>query len=435
MPRWLAILLPLTMLLGFRGSLRADVISLRTGERLIGKVLAEESTKIIFDSAGLGRLEIPRERIEKLELSAPAPSAAPQIAAPALTLGTNTPAEAHALATLLPWRPLPPDAKDDDWIQLKSGEWLKGRLKGMQDRKLDFISDELDDQEFDWKDIHQVRSLRMISVLFNDRQTVSGPVTITREQVTVEGLTPVVRPRTDLDSLTPGGQTELSLWSGKAAIGLTLRAGNSEQTDYTAQFTLERRTPGTRLSLDYIGNASSVDGVESANNHRVNAEFDLWLSRRFYLLLPAAEYLKDVFQNIDRRVTVGVGVGYDLIDRRNLNWNITAGPAYQKTWFHSVEPGVAEEKGAAALTFGSEFDWDITRRIEVILEYRGQYTSKEVGETTHHSVSTLSLELTRRLDLDVSFIWDRVTKPKPASDGTVPKQDDFRLVVGLGLDF
>jgi len=93
------------------------------------------------------------------------------------------------------------------------------------------------------------------------------------------------------------------------------------------------------------------------------------------------------------------------------------------------------KSGTAALVFGSRFDWDITRRIELILEYRGQYTSREVGETTHHSVSTLSLELTKRFNLDVSFVWDRITNPKVGSDLVQPKPDDFRLVVGLGVDF
>ena len=106
-----------------------------------------------------------------------------------------------------------------------------------------------------------------------------------------------------------------------------------------------------------------------------------------------------------------------------------------KGLFESVEAGEPTEKGTGAFVFGSRFDWDITRRIELLLEYRGQYTSREVGETTHHSVSTLSLELTKRFDLDVSFVWDRISNPKVASDGTEPKPDDVRLVIGLGIDF
>jgi Protein of unknown function, DUF481 len=97
--------------------------------------------------------------------------------------------------------------------------------------------------------------------------------------------------------------------------------------------------------------------------------------------------------------------------------------------------GEPTTRGEAALTFGSKFDWQITRRIELILEYRGQYTSREVGETFQHTVSTLSVELTKRFDLDVSFVWDRTQSPKPDSSGAVPRQDDYRLTLGLGVRF
>ena len=337
--------------------------------------------------------------------------------------------------SLLPALSWVPPADSFDWIQLKSGEWLKGRFKAMQERELEFDSDELDDLTFDWKDIRQVRSPRVIDVLSVTGVQVSGPVTITPEQVAVGGAEPRVFPRNQLQSLTPGGAKERNYWSGKATIGLSLRKGNTDSVDYNAQANLQRRTPATRLSLDYIGNVSSVGGVENANNNRVNTEFDLWLSRRFYLVLPSAEYYQDPFQNLAHRFTAGVGVGYDLILHPKLEWNITTGPAYQYAWFESTQPGEPTEKGTPALTFGSRFDWDITRRIELILEYRGQYTSKEVGETTHHAVSTLSLELTKRFDLDVSLTWDRINNPKVGSDGVQPQPDDVRLVVGLGLDF
>jgi hypothetical protein len=87
------------------------------------------------------------------------------------------------------------------------------------------------------------------------------------------------------------------------------------------------------------------------------------------------------------------------------------------------------------LTFGSLFKWDITRRIKWTTQYRGQYTSREVGDTTHHAVSTLSVDLNKRLTLDVSGIWDRISNPKVGADLVQPKPDDFSLVVGLGVHF
>ena len=332
----------------------------------------------------------------------------------------------------LSWVP-PQDSYD--WIQLNTGEWLKGRIKAMQERQIEFFSEKLSDVTFDWKDIRQLRSSRTIDVLFVNGKKVSGPVTVTPEQVTVGGAPPYVLPRDELQSLTPGGAKERDYWSADLSAGLTLQAGNTRAIQYNAQVGLQRRTPATRLSLDYIGNFSSVNDIESANNHRVNTEFDVWLSRRFYLVLPSAEYYKDPFQNLAHRVTAGGGAGYDLIDRPNLEWNITTGPAYQHAWFDSAEPDEPTEKAAAALTFGSRFKWNITPRIKWILQYRGQYTSREVGETTHHGVSTLSVDLNKRLTLDLSGIWDRISDPKVGADGIRPKPDDFSLVVGLGVHF
>ena len=322
-----------------------------------------------------------------------------------------------------------------DWIQLKSGEWLKGRVKAVQERELEFYSEELDDLTFDWKDIRQVRAHRILDLLTVTGEKLSGPVMVTPDQVTVGGAQPRVFSREEIQSLTPGGSKERDYWSGKVSLGLNLRTGNTKQVDYNASANLQRRTPETRFTLDYLGNLSSVDSMESANNHRVNSEFDYWLSQRFYLLLPSVEYYRDPFQNLAHRLTVGGGLGYDLIDHPNLEWNITTGPAYQYAWFDSSEPGEPTQKGTAALAFGSRFKWDIAYRTKLILEYRGQYTSREVGETTHHGVSTLTFELTKRFDLDVSFIWDRISNPRVGADGIQPKPDDFRLVVGLGVDF
>ncbi|MBL9136138.1 MAG: DUF481 domain-containing protein [Verrucomicrobiales bacterium] len=332
----------------------------------------------------------------------------------------------------LNWVP-PPDAFD--WIQLKTGEWLKGRIKAMQEREIEFYSEKLDDLTFDWKDIRQLRSPRDLSVLFVDGERITGPVSVTPDRVQIGGASPSDHPRDRLQSLTPGGSRERDHWSGDASIGLTLRAGNTEQYEYNAQAHLQRRTPATRLSVDYIGNLSRANGIESANNHRANVEFDLWLSKRFYLVLPTGEYYRDPFQNLDHRATGGVGVGYDLIDRPKVTWNVTTGPAFQHAWFVSTQPGEPDQKSAAALWFGSRFEWDITRRVELTAEYRGQYTSQQVGETTHHSVTTLSLDITERIDLDVSFVWDRISQPSIGEDGVQPKPDDFRLILGIGLDF
>jgi hypothetical protein len=397
----------------------ADTLWLPGGERLVGKILSETPEKVVFESQNLGKTEVLRERIEKIERdeTSPAPTAFPA--------ATNPPPE------FFPWT----ENDTFDWIQLKSGEWLKGRLKAMQDRKLEFDSEKLELLTFDWKDIRQARFPRGSELLFEKDGKLTGPVTVAQDRIVVGDVETRTFPRNELQSITPGGKKERDFWSGKVSLGASFRSGNTKSVDYNARASLQRRTPATRLSLDYIGNVSMIDNVESANNHRVNTEFDYWLSRRLYLILPQAEYFRDSFQNIAHRLTLGGGVGYDLVDRPGLEWNVSTGPAYQRTWSDSVQPGEPQARDAVALTFGTKFDWEISQRVDLILEYRGQYTRREVGESFHHGVATLEIELTKRLDLDVSFVWDGIQQPRPDSGGVVPKQDDFRLTVGLGVEF
>jgi hypothetical protein len=67
--------------------------------------------------------------------------------------------------------------------------------------------------------------------------------------------------------------------------------------------------------------------------------------------------------------------------------------------------------------------------------WQNRFTSKQAGEFTHHSVSTLEFAIKRHLNLDVSFIWDDLQNPERKSDGVIPQKSDLYLTVGLGVRF
>jgi hypothetical protein len=322
-----------------------------------------------------------------------------------------------------------------DWIQLKSGEWLKGRIKSLQEEKLEFDSAELDLMTFDWEDIHVLRSARPFRVLFDDRAMMLGPILVTTNSVLVGGPEPTDSARSNLLAIAPGARREIDNWSGEVSGGLTFRQGNTRQVEYNAHALIRRRTPATRFTLEYLGNFGKVDHETTANNHRITGEFDYFVSRRLFLVLPYMEYYRDSLQNLDHRFTVGAGVGYDLIKNRRVEWNVIGGPAYQRNWYSSVAPAEDREHGAAAMVLGTLLDVELTHRLDLTAEWRAQITREEVGETTHHSRASLEFEIKKHLDLDVSFIWDRISNPQPDAAGNVPAQDDFRLILGLGIDF
>ncbi len=159
------------------------------------------------------------------------------------------------------------------------------------------------------------------------------------------------------------------------------------------------------------------------------------MMRRLFVRVPDLEYFHDPLQNIQGRFTLGGSVGYDLIKTKRTEWDISAGPAYQFTRFNSVEVGQSDTSDSIALVLASYYDIELTRGIDFIFEYRGLMTGPNEGNNTQHTAVTLQFEIHKRLDLDVSFIWDRVQNPETQSDGTTPSPNDYRLVLGMGVNF
>jgi putative salt-induced outer membrane protein YdiY len=411
---------------------RADSLFLRGGEKLQGKVISVDAAKVVFESQTLGKLEITRDRIERIERDTPTP---PPSVAPTNTAIGNTAPAAPLTNQFLPWTSGPSAGEEFDWIQLKSGEWLKGRIKSMQEDKLEFDSEELDLLSFGWDDIRIARSPQLKSVRIENTKPMEGSLLVTPSEVQIITLTATnTYPRADLLAITPTGNRELDKWSGEISAGVSFRAGNTRETDISTHDTLLRRTPETRLSLDFLGNYGKVNGAQTEQNQRLIGQFDYFLSRRLYARVPDVEYFRDPLQNLAHRLTVGGGVGYDLLNTSRVEWNVTTGPAWQNNWFDSVPPGEASSASSLALVLSTRLDFQLTKRLDYILEYRGQLTSQKDGNNTHHMLSTLEFEIHKRLKLDLSFVWDRITSPQTESDGATPTPDDFRLITSLGID-
>jgi putative salt-induced outer membrane protein YdiY len=236
-------------------------------------------------------------------------------------------------------------------------------------------------------------------------------------------------------SISGGAKREVDNWSAKLSLGANFRAGNTEQVDYNGRAIARRTTARNRVNLDYIGNYSIISDVEQANNHRATANWDRFITERLYVSLLFGEYFRDPFSNIRDRATLGAGVGYQIKDTARTDWQASAGPAFQRTRSFDVTPGEPESESTPALVAGTKLGLELTKSIDLDYEYRFQITNKKSGSYNHHMLITFEFELTKRLDFEVSLVWDRIKNPRPDSEGNVPRSDDYRLEVGLGWDF
>lgn len=336
------------------------------------------------------------------------------------------------------WQPVAPDGlpEDFDWIRLSSGEWLKGEVIAMFDDTFEFDSDELGVLKFDFDDVREIRTARVVQVGFQGREPVVGRLEMAGETVRVIGD----GGEADIDrgtilSLIVGTPRERNYWSGQVNLGGNIRSGNTEQIDYTARFGTMRRTVNNRMTFDYVGSITRIDSEDTSNNHRANVGWDRFVSRRLFVNVASVEWYRDRFQNIADRWTVGAGLGYEIVDTPRSSWSVTGGPAWQSTAWDSVEIGDDDTSSSLALHIGTDFDFEITDSIDFYASYDALFADQESGTYSHHVDTGLEIDLIGDLDFNVSWIWDHIRDPRPLEDGTVPEQDDTRLVFGLGWSF
>jgi putative salt-induced outer membrane protein YdiY len=342
------------------------------------------------------------------------------------------PAEASALADDEAWRPPEPSEDGWDWARLDTDEWIKGELISMHKEIMLFDSDKFGEVEIDWEDVVDLRLVRPRVFRRIGRRTYAGMGEIrdgmlhvlTREGEEVEF------PASEVVSIVYTQEAELRNWRVRIGANLAARQGNTDQQDLTATASLRRETAFARWQTSYNGTFSRVDSDRTANNHRASTQLDSFVTRYFFVRFPGFEFYKDEFQNIEARYTPGAGLGYQPIDTRLVEFLATIGGAAQITQF---ENGGQDED--AAILFSSDLLFDLPRDIDLDFGYRLQLVVTDLDKTNHNTSAVMSFSVWDPIDLDVGAYWDRIERPERDGNGDRPESDDFRLTVGLSVEF
>ena len=350
---------------------------------------------------------------------------------------------------------IPPPDNEFDWIQLVSGEWLKGEIKAVYSNEIEFESDKLGDLKLDFDDIKRLRSAdsKKIKIVSDDHttQVLAGKLMIDNDSATLFAPEQEIElDRQDIIAITDDAERERDKWIGSIASGANVRSGNTKTSDVVTTAKLKRAAASTRFVINYRGNYSrsrtgGPDGSseDTADNQRLKSYFDWLYTSRYYWRILAFEYFRDPFSNIANQYSFGTGVGYVLIRNSQTEWLVDGGVGYQQVIYDQPPAVIDDSSGSVFGTVGTELEHELSDSTDFLFDYNARFLSEENGSYTHHMVTTLSFDLFKAFDLDVSLIWDRIEKPTPfestAEDGsteiTFPERDDYQVVVELAYDF
>ena len=332
----------------------------------------------------------------------------------------------------------PPElgAKGMDWVKLSSGEWLAGEIKGMRDVELEFESDKLDLLTLDWSDVAGLSSTAVRTYRFDQLGVFTGTAAMQEGQVAVRTTDGEVRrfPRESLLLIIAGEGSEWDYWSASASVGWVLRSGNTDQQDFNARAHVRRQTPTLRSDLNYTGNIGEVEDVRSVDNHNLTVNMDRLITKGFFITLGSVNWVRDPFQNIQSRTTIGAGAGYDIYRLPTFEWGVGVNAGYQATRYVSVQGNGDDSDDTFALIPSTRMEWDVTSDVELDAIYTAQIAMPETQNAFHHAETALSVDVWGDiLDVTLALIFDRVETPRTNEDGITPERNDFRTSFGLGV--
>lgn len=215
-----------------------------------------------------------------------------------------------------------------DEVLFKSGDRLTGKVEKVAGGKMTFASNVAGTLTLNMADIKTFATDEPIELALADGSLQKQKVAASDEgYVTVAGTAqPASLPIANIAKINP----DKPRWTGVVGVGATFVRGNTKSDTASVNVEDARRTENDRTSFGagyYFAkqrdNATRDDST-IADNWFLKGQYDYFFSQKFYGY-GNLRYEKDRIANLDARITPGLGVGYQWIERADLNFSTEAG--------------------------------------------------------------------------------------------------------------
>jgi putative salt-induced outer membrane protein YdiY len=249
------------------------------------------------------------------------------------------------------------------------------------------------------------------------RFSISGDETIKAQEFSVG----------DIVSINP----PVPKWTGNLSAGLTSTHGNTKTENITGSADLKKRTDKDRttISADYAkGKQDNPDTGENETIEdwwRARTKYDYFFSKKMYGYLDG-RYEKDAVAELDRRVTVGIGCGYQWIESADMNFSTELGLA---SLYEKYDNQTASNSEVSA-QLGYNFDKKLRENLHFIHELTYYPALQKFSDYYLTTTAELRSNFTATLFMNIKAIMNYDNTPAIGSHKT-----DVKYFLGLGYSF
>ena len=318
-----------------------------------------------------------------------------------------------------------------DELVLKNGDRLTGKVVHLVGGKMAFKSDKAGDVTVNLADIQTFSSDEPVTVNLKDGTTfqqkilsaeaglfaVAGTEDLKTQQFSVADIVSINKP--------------IPKWTGEVSVGITSTHGNTKTETISASANATKRTENDRtaVSADYAkGTQRDPDTGEDVTIEdwwRARGKYDYFFSKKGYGYLDV-RYEKDAVAELDRRVIVGVGGGYQWIESDDMNFSTEFGLASLYEKFDNQTDSNSE----LSLQLGYNFDKKLRKNIKFTHDLTYYPAIDKISDYYMTTTAGLRADFTEKLFLTLKAIFNYDATPAIGRGST-----DTKYFLGLGYRF
>jgi len=330
-----------------------------------------------------------------------------------------------------------------DQVILKNGDRLTGKIVSLTDGNMVLKSDLVGEIKVSLSSIATFQSDAAVEVHLKDGTVLNQPVVPAEADQFAIAQGPALRPQTfalaDVASINPPPKPEPK-WTGSISGAVTSTHGNTKSESVTASVSVMRRSEKDRTTAaaDY-GKSKQTDkdrdpvtGKKEDRTTedwwRAKAQYDYFFSKKFFGFING-RYEKDAVADLDRRVVVGGGAGYQWIetDRTSFSTNLGLASLYEK---FDVDPPADDSNSQISMQLGYNFDHKITDTLRFVHDLTYYPSLEQFSDYYLTTTAELRANLTKTMFANFRAIFNYDQSPAPGQGST-----DTKYILGIGMTF
>ena len=321
-----------------------------------------------------------------------------------------------------------------DQVFLKNGDRLSGTISHLTDGTLTLKSDLVGEITIPLANIQTFASESPVEIYLKDGTVLNQAVRVAEgNQFAIEdGET--LRAQTfnveDVVSVNPPAKPKPK-WTGSVSGAWASTHGNTKTETISASVNMSKRTEKDRttVSADYgKGKQEDKDTGEDETIEdwwRAKGKYDYFFSKKFFAFIDG-RYEKDSIAELDRRVTVGIGGGYQWIESDDMSFSTEAGAASLYEKFDNQTDSNSE----LSMQAGYNFDKKITEGMKFVHDLTYYPAFDRFSDYYLTTTAEVRAALVKNMFANFKVIFNYDTTPAIGQGST-----DVKYLFGIGLTF